>query len=381
MNPKGFSTRKDCSKPRIDGQEICPLFDNDCVAWEVIVILAAQRCNDVSDAEHTLKLELKELGITLSRKNPVKRPVLIVLKGQALGQTLQVNKTQTIIGRGSMCDVILRDDVASRQHAEVFTLEAEAGCYEYYIKDLNSTNGTFLNGARLKDDQLLQDGDKIKIGAHLLRFGLLDELEAEYQERVHKMTQTDELTGLRSRRSLFADLDRLVNQLLSGGESKEISVIMLDLDFFKKVNDGRGHLVGSHTIRDVGHIIRDAIGSADRAARYGGEEYLAYVIGTLKEGQEIAERIRSEVEVHEFAGSTSDPKQIMRITISAGVATFPRDGVTALDLVQKADQALYRAKRNGRNQTCVYDVKLDQPDTAHPMLDASAIIYGPADAQ
>lgn len=335
----------------------------------------------MSDAEHTLKLELKDLSVTLSRKSPIKRPVLIILKGQALGQTLQVNKKQTVIGRGSMCDVILRDEVASRQHAEIFTLEAEAGCYEYYIKDLNSTNGTFLNGTRLKDDQLLQDGDKIKIGAHLLRFGLLDELEAEYQERLHQMTQTDELTGLRSRRSLFADLDRLVNQAISGGETKDISVMMLDLDFFKKVNDGRGHLVGSHTIRDVGHIIRDEIGSADRAARYGGEEYLAYVIGKLTEAYEIAERIRQEVEAHEFAGSPTDPTQIMRITISAGVATFPRDGVTALDLVQKADQALYRAKRSGRNQTCVYDAKLDKPDTSHPMVDASAIIYGPADAQ
>ncbi len=335
----------------------------------------------MSDAEHTLKLELKELGITLSRKNPVKRPVLIILKGQALGQTLPINQEQTVIGRGTMCDVILRDEVASRQHAEIFTLEAEPGCYEYYLKDLNSTNGTFLNGARLKDDQLLQDGDKIKIGAHLLRFGLLDELEAEYQERLHKMTQTDELTGLRSRRSLFADLDRMVNQAISGGEAKEISVIMLDLDFFKKVNDGRGHLIGSHTIRDVGHIIRDKVGSAECAARYGGEEYLAYVVGAMKEGFEIAESIRCEVAAHEFAGSTSDPTQIMRITISAGIATFPRDGITALDLVQKADQALYRAKRSGRNQTCVFDARLDQPDIAHPMVDASAIIYGPADAQ
>jgi diguanylate cyclase (GGDEF)-like protein len=335
----------------------------------------------VSDAEHTLKLDLKDLSVTFSRKNPITRPVIIVLKGQALGQTLQINQAQTIIGRGTMCDVILRDEVASRQHAEIFTLEAEAGCFEYYIKDLQSTNGTFLNGLRLKDDQLLQDGDKIKIGAHLLRFGLLDELEAEYQERVHKMTQTDELTGLRSRRSLFADLDRMVNQAISGGEAQEISVIMLDIDFFKQVNDGRGHLVGSHTIRDVGHIIRDEVGSVDRAARYGGEEYLAYVVGTLKDGFEVAEMIRKEVEAHEFSGSTSDPGQIMRITISAGVATFPKDGATALDIVQKADQALYRAKRSGRNRTCVFDAKLDQPDTSHPMVDASAIIYGPADAQ
>jgi diguanylate cyclase (GGDEF)-like protein len=195
------------------------------------------------------------------------------------------------------------------------------------------------------------------------------------------MTQTDELTGLRSRRSLFAELDRLINQAVISQEQKSLSVIMLDLDHFKMVNDGRGHLVGSHMIRDVGHILRDVVGSADRAARYGGEEYLAYVLGSLEEGVEVAESIRKCVENHAFSASPTDPSQTMRITISAGVSSFPLDGISALDLVQKADQALYRAKRNGRNQTCVFDANLDKPDIAHPMVDASAIIYGPADAQ
>jgi diguanylate cyclase (GGDEF)-like protein len=155
---------------------------------------------------------------------------------------------------------------------------------------------------------------------------------------------------------------------------------MMDLDFFKKVNDGRGHLIGSHTIRDVGHIIRDVIGSSDLAARYGGEEYLGYIVGTREQGFQIAEQIRGTVEAHPFQASTTDPNQMMYITISLGVASFPEDGVTALDLVQKADQALFRAKLSGRNQTCVYDCSIDKPDSFRP-LDVSAIMYGPADAQ
>ena len=71
----------------------------------------------------------------------------------------------------------------------------------------------------------------------------------------------------------------------------------------------------------------------------------------------------------------------MFITISLGVASFPDDGRTALDLLQKADQALYRAKLTGRNRTCVFDRQLDRPDSFHPVVDASAIMYGPADAQ
>jgi two-component system, cell cycle response regulator len=330
----------------------------------------------VNDAEHTLKLELKDI-----RPSSTKRPVLVVLQGHPIGLALQIDKSQMVIGRGSMCDIVLRDEVASRTHAEIYQLVVEGGCLEYYVKDLGSTNGTFLNGQLVNSGQLLQDGDKVKIGNHLMKFALLDEFEAEFQERLHQMTQTDELTGLRSRRSLFADLDRMINQSVNSLEQKKISVIMLDLDHFKQVNDGRGHLIGSHTIRDVGHIIRDAVGSADRAARYGGEEYFAYVIGSIDQGLAIAEAIRKKVEGHPFAASTTDPSQTMHITISAGIAAFPQDGITALDIVQKADQALYRAKRSGRNQTCIFNEALDKPDTSHPMVDASAIIYGPADSQ
>ena len=330
----------------------------------------------MNDAEHTLKLELKDITVSNA-----KRPVLVVLQGHPLGLTLNLDREQAVIGRGTMCDVVLRDEIASRMHAEIYRLITEGEYQEYYLRDLDSTNGTYLNGARLRSDQLLQDGDKIKIGSHLMKFAMLDEFEAEFQERLHQMTQTDELTGLRSRRSLFADLDRLVNQAMSGGFEQTITVLMWDLDRFKQVNDGRGHLVGSHAIRDVGHMIREEVGSPERAARYGGEEYFAYLLGTVSEALEVAERIRKRVAGHEFSGSTTDPTQTMRMTISAGISTFPRDGVTALDLVQKADQALYRAKRSGRDQTCVYDPNLDLPEMDHPMVDASAIIYGPADAQ
>ena len=330
----------------------------------------------MNDAEHTLKLDLNE-----TRGSVPKRPVLVVLQGPSLALTYQLDKEYTVIGRGSQGDILLRDDIASRQHAEVARMDAAADCIEYYIRDLGSTNGTFLNGTRLTSQQLLQDGDKIKIGNHLLKFALLDEFEAEFQERLHQMTQRDELTGLRSRRSLFAEIDREVAQALRDSTPQPISVMMMDLDFFKRVNDGRGHLVGSQTIREVGQIIRDAVGSADRAARYGGEEYLAYLIGAREQGIEVAESIRSRVEAHPFSASTSDPSQIMHITISVGVATFPDDGTTGLELILRADQALYRAKLTGRNRTCLFDAEIDRPDAGQHALDAFAIIQGPADAQ
>jgi two-component system, cell cycle response regulator len=330
----------------------------------------------VNDAERTIKLDLRELPVS-----DKKRPVLVVLQGNSIGETIKLEKERTIVGRGSQADMVLRDEIASRQHAEIICLHLEENCVEYYVNDLDSTNGTFLNGAKVTSQQLLQDGDKIKIGDHMMKYAMLDEFEAEFQEKLHQMTQRDELTGLRSRRSLFAELDRKITEAARRAELAQISLLMMDIDFFKRVNDGRGHLVGSHTIRDVGHIIRDVVGSVDLAARYGGEEYMAYVVGSRERALEIAEAVRTTVEAHPFPASTSDLTQTMHITISLGIATFPDDGAGALEIVQKADQALFRAKLSGRNRTCVFDPEVDRPDSFHPTVDASAIIYGPADAQ
>ena len=119
----------------------------------------------VSDAEQTVKLNLKE--ITLQRSSSKKRPVLVVLQGRAIGQTISLDKARTIIGRGSQADLVLRDEIASRLHVEIICLESEGAITEYYLNDLESTNGTFLNGRKLTSQQLLEDGDKIKVGHHL----------------------------------------------------------------------------------------------------------------------------------------------------------------------------------------------------------------------
>lgn len=330
----------------------------------------------MGDAEQTLKLNLREV-----LRPTHKRPVLVVLQGQALGMSIQLTAASTVIGRGSDADLVLRDAVASRQHAEILQFNPQPNCAEYFLKDLGSTNGTFLNGARVSSEQLLQDGDKIKIGSHLLKFAMLDDFEAEFQERLHQMTQRDELTGLRSRRSLFAEIDREVTLAERRKDTLPIAVLMLDLDHFKRVNDAYGHLVGSQTIQAVGHVVRDAVGSSDLAGRYGGEEFFAYLRGTREDALEIAERIRTSVERHLFPASSGDSKLVVRVTISIGLASYPTDGRTALDVVLKADQALYRAKLNGRNRTCIYDPALDIPNPSALMEDVSAIIYGPADAQ
>ena len=329
----------------------------------------------MDDAERTVKLDLREVLYSGAR-----RPVLVVLQGQSIGLSVELKQERTVIGRGSGADLVLRDEIASRHHAEIIRLTTKEGFAEYYMSDYDSTNGTFLNGSAVKSQQLLQDGDKIKIGTHLLKFAMLDEFEAEFQDRLHQMIQRDELTGLRSRRSLFADLDREILRQVSNPVPELVSILMMDLDHFKRVNDGKGHLVGSQVIREVGRIIGETVGSSDMAARYGGEEYLAYLKQGSDRAFDVAEEIREKVAETEFPASTSDPSRTMRITISIGMACFPKDGNRALELVQKADQALYRAKEAGRNRTCLYDPALDVLAEVQE-IDPSSIMYGPADAQ
>src|SRR5690242_12687358 len=146
----------------------------------------------MADGERTIKLDLREMAHAGTR-----RPVLVVLQGPSLGMIVQLSKGKTIVGRGSTCDLVLKDEIASRQHAAINQLTSQEGCVEYYLTDLESTNGTFLNGTKVVGEQLLQDGDKIKVGEHLFKFAQLDEFEAEFQERLHQMIQRDELTGLR----------------------------------------------------------------------------------------------------------------------------------------------------------------------------------------
>ena len=347
---------------------------HNCIELPVLLYWSRKEL-ELGDAERTVKLDLREVFDSGTR-----RPVLVVLQGPSIGLSAEIKEERTVIGRGSSADIVLRDEIASRQHAEIVRLVSEGGFTEYYLMDRGSTNGTFLNGAGVKSQQLLQDGDKIKIGTHLLKFAMLDEFEAEFQDRLHQMIQRDELTGLRSRRSLFADLDKEILRLAASGDPQPVSVIMMDLDNFKQVNDGKGHLVGSQVIREVGRIVGEIVGSREKAARYGGEEYLGYVRDVPQVAFAIAESIRETVGSHPFPASTSDPKRTMRITISLGLASFPGDGTGALDLVQKADQALYRAKHTGRNRTCIYDGRLDVIEESHG-IDPSAIMYGPAEAQ
>ncbi len=168
-------------------------------------------------------------------------------------------------------------------------------------------------------------------------------------EMVEKLAVTDSLTGLYVRRYLYERLDEELQR--SKRYKFEFAFIMVDIDDFKKCNDTYGHMVGDVVIKNIARIIKESVREIDIVGRYGGEEF---AIGLPETGIEsalhVVRRLRKKVEDNVF--KAYDEK--LKLTISVGIAMYPRDASELNDIMDKADQALYEAKKSGKNVVCEY---------------------------
>ena len=282
------------------------------------------------------------------------KPALVFLSGELIAVPIPLEREEVILGRALEADVRVNDTQVSRQHARVTSLKKEGAIpTEYVLTDLASRNGTFLNGRRVTSERL-QNGDKIAIGETILRFDLLDEIDREYQRQIHRLISHDDLTGLLSSRSFFSELRREAGRATV--EGRPFCVLMMDGDNFKSVNDSYGHLTGSKTIEEIGFSIMTNLRTGDAAARFGGDEFAAFLLDAeLPQAIVAAERMRASIATQEFTviqpGRTTETHNI---TVSIGISSFPDDSSDPIELVEMADSALYRAKREGRNRVAVY---------------------------
>ena len=281
------------------------------------------------------------------------RPSLVFLSGELIAVPIPLERAEVILGRALETDVRINDTQVSRQHAKISAVhDAERNVTEYILNDLDSRNGTFLNGRRVRRETL-ENGDKITIGDTILRFDQLDEIDREYQRLVHRLISHDDLTGLLSSRSFFSELRREAGRATA--EGRPFCVLMMDGDNFKGVNDTYGHLTGSKTLEEIGFSIMTSLRSGDAAARFGGDEFAAFLLDAdLAQGLVAAERIRSTVENYLFSVVKQGSKDTHHITMSIGVSSFPSDSSDPIELVEMADSALYRSKREGRNRVSAY---------------------------
>lgn len=188
-------------------------------------------------------------------------------------------------------------------------------------------------------------------------FNTMVESLRKNREELERMSTTDMLTGLGNRRHLMNLLPQEIERARRA--AKPFSILMLDVDHFKKYNDRHGHQAGDDALARVGMVLRDSIRPYDCAARYGGEEFLIVLSGaSLEHARECAERIREHVRSEQFAGGP--------VTVSIGIAAYPLHGETADAVIGQADAALYEAKRGGRDRVICAHIEVRKREVVAP---------------
>ncbi|HUP62119.1 MAG TPA: GGDEF domain-containing protein [Thermoanaerobaculia bacterium] len=280
----------------------------------------------------------------LEVRDPVERaqkhePALIMLEGDLPGQVFRLQAGRAIIGRRPECDIRLRERAVSGIHAEVIRVRDTVT-----INDLASTNGTLVNGMRIRNPVPLAQGALLKLGNCVFKF--VDSLlEVEFTEALHSRGITDQLTGAFNHAYIVARLGFLIDMAT---ETHPVSVIAFDFDNFKLVNDQFGHAAGDHILRAICTLIgAELVRPQDAFARMGGEEFVIVLPSTtLEAAKEIAERIRRTLEERSF----DFEGEAIRVTSSFGVCSATSAIEQPDAVLARADELLYRSKREGRNR-------------------------------
>ncbi|WP_376691288.1 diguanylate cyclase [Wenzhouxiangella sp. EGI_FJ10409] len=267
---------------------------------------------------------------------------LVIIRGARLGSRIVPGEDPLVIGRSVDADFQISDRSISRRHCRIFR---ENG--RYWVEDLGSTNHTWLNDKQI-DRAVLRDGDHLRISQSVLKFVDEGNIEAGYHSELHESTIRDTLTGLYNRRHAMAVLEKEASRAQRDADYR-LALVILDLDFFKEINDDYGHLAGDGVLRQLSAIARERVRGSDTLARIGGEEFaLILPDAEAEEARRLADAIRATVEE---AGFRIDDEEHI-ITLSAGVATWQAGMQSISELLQAADRQLYEAKSSGRNRVC-----------------------------
>ena len=292
------------------------------------------------------KTQVRKLNNLVGEGAVQRNAYLIVLSGSEIGRMLRLKVGKTTIGRSRSCSFLIEAEGISRLHAEIH-IDAEG---KPTVQDAGSTNGTLVNGRSVaRTAHPLQDGDRIQVGgAVILKFSYQDHLEESFQQRLYSSAVRDPLTGAYNKRYLT---ERLEQEFAHASRRKvPLSLVVIDLDHFKRINDEHGHACGDEVLRMVAQHVEKHLRREETFARYGGEEFVVLMRETsLEAAMRAAERIRQLIQDLEIPFSD----HVLRESASLGVSST--DGMehkNALRLFISADRQLYRAKSSGRNTVC-----------------------------
>lgn len=291
--------------------------------------------------EKTRVTQVQPSNVSAERRNDC-LVVIYTSEPTLLGKRFVLENSPTRIGRGADNHIILDGDSVSRRHCHL-----EHRSSGWRLVDDGSTNGTYLNDDAMDVATMLTNGDRLKIGSTIFKFLSGTDVESQYHEEIYRMTIVDGLTQVHNKRYLFEALEREV--VRARRYQRDLSVLMFDIDFFKKVNDAHGHLAGDFVLKELVRVVKSRIRRDEVFARYGGEEFVIVLPETPFEGAvALGESVRQRVADTRFVFQGEN----IPISISLGVASLDDLDKNAAELIQKADDRLYDAKRAGRNRVC-----------------------------
>ncbi len=314
--------------------------------------------------------------------------LLLIDQGSVI-KNLALDAGTYVIGRSDQVDMVINSKDVSREHACI-----EFDGSEFQLKDLKSTNGTFLNGKKI-NTSAIKPGDEIMIGDYILMIDdgsvnthSLDateagrkgddtviiedhfqalrqkiddkELKKEFskiemtvkksRQRLSSLAKYDQLTGLYNRQHFNSFSKQSFEK--SVAHRQPFSVLFIDIDHFKKVNDNYGHKKGDDVLRMVAQLIKISCRKSDYVARYGGEEIIVILPDTDADGA-----IKVGGDINSIIKTQSAELTKIPVTVSIGVASYPEHGDDLKIIIEKADKALYHAKESGRNRVIKYHGK------------------------
>ena len=275
-------------------------------------------------------------------------PCLVLLTGpsQSMGKQWFFDKNECTIGRTKETTIHIEDESVSRTHAKVMVSKEDLN--EVSIVDLDSTNYTLLNGKKIEpfSPKPLKNNDQIQMGNVIFKYLEKGNIEIITAADTFERSMTDSLTGIYNKGALLTKGQELFQK--SEFLKKPLSVIVFDIDFFKKINDTHGHSAGDYVLKSLSNFIRDQlIRESDFFARWGGEEFCILTLGSPSSRlKDIAERLRVSIEKYNFQFNNKK----IPVTISLGVSVKREGDKSWKDLFERADKALYESKNKGRNQ-------------------------------
>lgn len=295
---------------------------------------------DADEEESTRVVTLDSMS-RVARSEPKDRHLLVRVKGSGLGKVVRMVNDACRIGRTAEAWLFVADEGVSRRHALLLP-DGEG----FVLIDTNSANGTFVNGQRIERHSL-KDGDLIQFGSNAaFRYAQTDQSQEALLRKLFEASVTDALTGAFNREHLDTQLKAELSY--ARRHNRDVSLVLFDVDHFKKVNDTYGHQAGDQVLVQMARTINETIRNEDILARYGGEEFAVVLRGEGPSGAgTLAERLRSAV----MRIAIPHDNGPIRITISAGCASFSELSDASVEsLIRSADSRLYAAKRSGRNR-------------------------------